>query len=117
MTTRATKATGWVRAVQLLWRPLRMLTNEVYGVRLALTRLAELEEKRLEVEEYAVGRKWPRPAATLAEAAEVPVVDITYTTDQDQVELAEIELRLTAARGMPPTEDEIVAEYDRLRSS
>jgi hypothetical protein len=93
----------------LLFRPLRALTLEVRGVKEAVERLVELEE-------YTTARRWPRPTAVTGVEG-VPVVDITYATDQDQAELAEIELRLTAATGQPPTEDEIVAEFDRRRAN
>lgn len=39
--------------------------------------------------------------------------DIAFVNDAEQAEWMEIEVRLTAATGQPPTEDEILSEYLR----
>lgn len=44
----------------------------------------------------------------------VPPVEVTYVNDVYQAEIMEIELRLTSASGMVPTEDDVLAEYERM---
>jgi len=38
--------------------------------------------------------------------------EVTFVDAQHQAALMEIEMRLTAAKGIPPTEDEILATYE-----
>lgn len=50
---------------------------------------------------------------TIQPAPGVPAVEVAYVNDDYQAEIMDIELRLTGASGAPPTEDEILAEYER----
>lgn len=42
-----------------------------------------------------------------------PAVEVHFVNDNYQAEIMDIELRLTGASGAPPTEDEILAEYEK----
>lgn len=80
----------------LLLPELTLLRKACEGIRAALDRMNALE--------YGPAVQ-PRP--------DVPAVEVTYVSDEQQVALMDIELRLTSARGAAPTEDEVVAEYER----
>ena len=41
--------------------------------------------------------------------------EVTYVNEAEQAALVDIEMRLTAAKGIPPTEDEILAMYELER--
>lgn len=43
----------------------------------------------------------------------LPAVEVNFVNDAYQAEIMDIELRLTGASGAPPTEDEILAEYEK----
>lgn len=43
----------------------------------------------------------------------VPAVEVNYINDSYQAEIMDIELRLTGASGSPPTEEEVLVEYER----
>lgn len=44
---------------------------------------------------------------------EDPAFAVSYVNDGEAAEMMDIELRLTAATGQPPTEEEIIREWDR----
>lgn len=48
------------------------------------------------------------------EAGAHPQVEVTHVDAQDQVDLMEAELRFTQATGRPPSEEELLSEFDRL---
>lgn len=81
----------------------RALKTEVVGLREAVARIAAALERRND-HDY--------PTVMVARPGE-PAVEVSYVNAEEQVELIDIELRLTAARGMPPTEEEILVEYER----
>ena len=96
---------GWLRGLLSFRRPLQRLV-------LAVERVAEAVEEQSEIlrQAYQITR---RPTAQ-AEAPPAPsTLEITYSDNAEQVLLMDIELQLTQARGVPPSEDEIVAEFDR----
>lgn len=47
---------------------------------------------------------------------EAPTVEVSFTDDAEQVEIEGIEARLTSATGQAPSEDEVLAELERVRS-
>ena len=76
-----------------LWL-LRHLLRELQGIRRAMTRLADAQ-------------------APLPQGDQAAGVAITYVSDAQQAEFMEIELRLTQATGQPPTEEEVLLEWER----
>ena len=80
-----------------------VLLREVKGIRQELRRVADAME-------LANAHTWPQPVP--ADPA-LPVTEISYVSTAYQAELMEIESGLTLAKGVPPNEDEIVAEYHR----
>lgn len=84
----------------------RTLLREVKGIRVELARLADALELR---NAYDFPQKIQRDPSR-------PAVEVEYVDTERAAELMEIELRLTNARGEPPTEDEILLEYDRRRA-
>ena len=51
----------------------------------------------------------------ISPSAPAQPVEVTYVNDSYQAEIMDIELRLTMASGAPPTEEEILLEYERRR--
>lgn len=87
----------------LLFFEVRGLRHEMKGLRLAAERIAgALEDHNAHLFPQQVQ---PNP--------DHPPVEVTYASDAMQIELAEIEGGLAQARGMLPTEDEILQEYER----
>lgn len=100
MAARWSFSTVW-KLRRLLWRPLARLAEETRLQRRATEQLV-LELRALR--QYLV----PDPQA----APEVEAVE--FTTDLEQVTLQRIYGELEVAKGgVPPTDDEIVAEYAR----
>ena len=88
-----------------LWRGYRLLRRavaELAGIRRALEVLADAQ---LQVAAQA------QPPASAFEPD--PAGDSPYVETTQQAALMDIELRLTQARGVPPTEDEILLEFER----
>lgn len=81
----------------------RGLRQEVQALRAGVDRIADA------LEQYNA-HQWPQVRQADPTA---PAVEVTYADQPQQQEFMDIELRLTAARGQPPTEDEILAEYER----
>lgn len=82
-----------------------ILLRELRAIRAALERANELKEIELAVQ----GVTTHAPA----EGAD-PAVLITEVDTQLAAEMAGIELTLTGTLGQPPTEEQILAEYERL---
>lgn len=91
---------GWLRST---WR-LGVMLREVRKVRLALERIAVTLE-------HNAGA-----AAVVQPSAEHDAVSIGEVDPQLAAEFADIELGLTHAKGIPPTEDEILAAYNAIHS-
>ncbi len=89
----------------LVWE-LRKFRAEQQATRKALERVADALELR-NVHDFPVLVQ-PNPDA--------PGVEVLYTSDAEQHDLMEIEMRLTAATGQPPTEEQILEEFERLRT-
>lgn len=89
----------------LIWE-IRKFRAEQQHARVAMERIARALEDR-NAHDYPQIIQ-PNP--------DEPGVEVTYTNDQEQAELMEVEMRLTRATGQPPTEDEIIEEFNRLRS-
>lgn len=83
-----------------------ILLREVRGIRKALERLADVEERRLELEQGPAG-----PYPMQASEQDDPI-RITEVDDQLAGELYDIEMRLLQAKGAPPTEEEVLEAYD-----
>jgi hypothetical protein len=91
-----------------------MLLMELRGVRKELARLADTQEALLGILHQWYAQQYP---ISLQPDPTQPAVEIAHVNDEDQRLFMDVELRLTAAKGQPPTEDEILAEFDRLRGS
>lgn len=53
------------------------------------------------------------PAPPAAASPDSPAFSVSYVNDEEAAAMMDVELRLTAATGQPPTEDEVLAEWDR----
>lgn len=89
------------------WLMIRGVLRELQTTNALLTRIATALEA-------ANAHQWPQtfPSADPTEAA----VAVTHVNDADQQMWMDVELDLTAARGMPPTEEEVLAEFERRKS-
>lgn len=86
------------------------LLREVRGLRTEVERLASGVERIAAALELQNAHQWPVPQQASPDA---PLVEITHVDDQMAEEFMSIELGLTQAKGLPPSEDEILQEYDR----
>jgi len=84
-----------------------ILLRELRGIRQALERLADVQEAT-----FAAAHPTTPSQARAPDAPEQDPVWVTTVDSQLAADLADIELRLTGAKGMPPTEDEILAAYE-----
>jgi hypothetical protein len=94
----------------------RLSVAERVGQGLGLLLLPELRLLRLACEGILAAldyRNVQDYGITHAPQPGVPVVEVTYVNDAHQAAIMDVELRLTAALGAPPTEDEILAEYEK----
>ena len=87
------------------------LLAEISRLRLATERIAAALED-LAADRGATGRSRHVQQADPTQ----PPVEISYVDEAMQLELEEITTRLEAVRGMPPSEEEIMAEWDRRRA-
>lgn len=85
-------------------RDIKILHAELIGVRSALERIATA----IEAANLAEGIG----ASQLVDPTQ-PAVEISHVDTQIAEAFMEIELQLTRATGMAPTEDEILAEFER----
>lgn len=74
---------------------------------------ADLKGLRAAAERIATALERQAPPVGREGSEEDPLVSVTYVDNEAQEEFMDIELRLTRAKGTPPTEDEIMAEYHR----
>lgn len=88
-----------------------LLLLEVRGLRREVARLADAQERQAVVLEQFFARQYPTPVQPDPNA---PPVEVSYVNAEHQRLLMEVELRLTQAKGQPPSEEEILAEFDRL---
>lgn len=91
-----------------------ILLLELRGIRRDLGLLSASVARIAEALELRNAHQWPtRVTGPLPDG---PPVEITYADGEQQREFMEIELRLTAARGMPPSEDEVIEEFNRMHA-
>lgn len=88
----------------ILLREIRGLRKEVQGLAAAATRIAEILEA-----DYSRRYGPLHPTETQTPAG----MEITYITDEGAQQWMEKELDLTRAMGRPPTEEEILAAFER----
>lgn len=88
----------------------RFLYREIRGMRKDLSRVSSQLERIAAALELRNAHEWPQQAA--GAQGQAPI-EVSYVDTDLQQEMVDIESRLTAARGLPPTEDEIVAEFVR----
>jgi hypothetical protein len=95
---------GWKTLLRglVFRRELRGIRADLKGLRVAAERIAAVLEAQ-------------RPAAPREGSEADPLVSISYVDDAAAAEFMDIELRLTQAKGMPPSEEEIMAEYERRK--
>jgi hypothetical protein len=87
----------------ILLREVRAMRQELQGLREVGTRIA------LALEAYNA-HTWPQQVQP---NPDLPAVEVTYVDTEYQIELMDIEARLTSARGAPPSDEEVLAEYVR----
>lgn len=105
-TTRASRGLAGLKRLAgggLLLLELRGMRRELTTLTLAVSRIAEALERQN-------AHRYP----TQHDSTQLPATtEVSYADTDTQQEFADIELRLTAAKGLPPTEDEILAEFER----
>lgn len=79
------------------------LLREIKGLRLAAERIAAALEA-------SNAHQWPQH---IQSDPSQPPVEVSYADTAMQAEFMEIELGLTEATGLPPTEDQVMAEWLR----
>lgn len=93
-----------------------MKLGEVLGRTLGALLLPELKLLRMACEGIQAALDY-RNAQEYGEVRQVnpalPAIEVSYVNDEYQAAIMDIELRLTQASGQPPSEDEILAEYER----
>lgn len=85
-----------------------ILLRELRGIRLELQRANALKAEELRLAHPTYGS--PEPVQ------DDPGVLVTEVDSMLAAEMAQIELTLTQSLGMPPTEDQILTEYERLHT-
>jgi hypothetical protein len=88
------------------------LLLELQGLRKSVEQLQQSVERIADAMELANTHAFPHQAAA-APIAGVEPTTVEFVDSRVQEAYAEIELGLTAVRGIPPSEDEIVAEFER----
>lgn len=90
-----------------------ILLRELRGIRTELTALRQALQ-------VFTDRAFPPQAPARAPDSvtpDTPLTEITYIDTAQQAEWMDIELRLTQATGRPPTEEEILQEFERGRAT
>lgn len=93
------------------WRVFRGIFGGLRGIRLELSRIADAQERMTELyvrhlEAQAVAIQQPAPAKE-------GDIEVTFVHDGEQELWMECELALTRATGRAPTEEQVLAEYQR----
>lgn len=91
------------RLVRGLWL-LRAILKTLAGIQAELHVLATIA--KAEWEEKAASRR-------AAGQQQAPSTEVSYVNDWEQFELMQIETELLQAKGLPPSVEEVVAEYER----
>lgn len=87
-----------------------LLLLELRGLRQEVRALAESVSRIALALEARNAHEWPQqvqPDPT------IPAVEVAYVHDGQIAEFMQIELDLTRATGRPPSEDEVMGEWDR----
>ena len=87
------------------------MLREVRGLRKDLRSIAQSLAQIASELHYRNQMEHPRPDPAALESG--PLVEVSFSDPREVVEMMDIELSLTQARGMPPSEDEIMQEYAR----
>lgn len=82
-----------------------LFLRELRSIRLELGRIATALE-------LSNAHHWPQQASSTP-AEDLEPTTISYVNNAEQAELAEIELAMTRRMGIPPSEDEVMAEFNR----
>lgn len=90
-----------------------LLLLEVRGLRREAAQLRMGVERIAAALEAYNAHQWPQHTPA---TEETPSVEVTYADDQRTQDMMDVEMSLTQARGIPPTEDEILEEYERRLS-
>ena len=89
-----------------------LLLLELRGMRLEIAKLAAAQERTAQVLEAWLAHQYPQKVQA---DPSLPPVEVTYVDRDEQALLMDCELGLTRALGRLPTEDEVLAEFDRRR--
>lgn len=97
------------------WRVFRGIFGGLRGIRLELARIADAQERLADGYDWQLREQ--RKQQDLAIQQDRPAaegdIEVTYVNDGEQELWMAIELDLTRATGRPPSEEEIMAEYQR----
>ena len=91
-----------------------ILLREVRAIRQELAGLRATGERIAAALEAANAHAWPQ---RIQPNPDLPAVEVTYADTDYLQEVADIEMHLTRAKGLPPTEEEILAEYERRQDT
>lgn len=91
------------------WIEEKLLPLEIQAIRADLTALTLAVVRIADALELQNAHTFP---LTREATPDSPAFTLTHVDDAEQAELMDIELRLTAARGQLPTEDEILTEFE-----
>lgn len=92
-----------------------LVLRELWRVRRELSRLTTQVERIADALEAHNANSWPQTIPPPATSPERPAVEVSYVSNHHQALMMEIEMRLTKARGMAPTDEEVLAEYERIQ--
>ena len=88
-----------------------LLLMELRGIRRELAETVQVLKQIAQALQDYNAHQWPHRVASAH--PDLAPTEITFVQDAEQAERMEIEVGLTRARGLPPTEDEILAEFER----
>lgn len=91
-----------------------MLLLELRGLRRETTRLADTCDRIATALETQNAHRWPQ-AAPHAPAEDLPAALIEYVDGHQAEVMMQIEMDLTRATGLPPSEEAVMAEWERRR--
>ena len=91
-----------------------LLLLEIRGLRREVAGLREGVERIAQAFELMNAHQWPQQ---IQADPSVPATEVSFVSNEFQAELMEIETGLTYAKGVPPNEDEVLAEYHRRHPS
>lgn len=97
------------------WRVLRGLFGGLRGIRVELARIADAQERLADGYEWQLRKQQEEVERAIQQnrPAVEGDLEVTYVNDSEQELWMECELALTRATGRAPSDEQIMAEYQR----